>query len=318
MQDVLLRLDKAYQAFFKRIAKYPKPKRAHKYSSFTYPQSGWKINVKNGKLKLSMIGGIGIELHREMVGIPKRCTIIRDVDQWYCCITTATDDEEQQEAAKSSSTPPIGIDMNLGFNWLTLSTGEKIQTNTLNFKAQEQTIKQLQRSLSRKRKGSHNRYKARIALAKAWRTVRRQRDDFCHKTSKHLADRFGTVVFENLNIDNMVRNHSLAKAIMGATWYKLRQYTAYKVERRGGRVILINPSGTSQKCSRCGNVVKKDLSVRIHECKCGLVLDRDHNAALNILKLGQELAHAETEPLLIRKISKFQSRKQEAHELIRG
>jgi putative transposase len=133
-----------------------------------------------------------------------------------------------------------------------------------------------------------------------------------------LADRFGIVVFENLNIDNMVRNHSLAKAIMGATWYKLRQYTAYKVERRGGRVILINPSGTSQKCSRCGNVVKKDLSVRIHECKCGLVLDRDHNAALNILKLGQELAHAETEPLLIRKISKFQSRKQEAHELIRG
>jgi putative transposase len=184
----------------------------------------------------------------------------------------------------------------------------------------------LQRSLSRKKKkGSKNREKARIQLAKAWRKVRRQREDFCQKISRILADKYSFIVFEKLNINNMVKNHSLAKAIMDATWYKLRQYTAYKVERRsgGGQCIIVNPNGTSQKCSKCGkDVKKKDLSVRVHECpNCGLVLDRDHNAAINILKLGLEQAHAETEPLRIRqrRISKFQSRKQEAHrEFIHG
>jgi putative transposase len=121
----------------------------------------------------------------------------------------------------------------------------------------------------------------------------------------------------------MVKNHNLAKAVMDATWYKLRQYTAYKVERRGGQLIVVNPSGTPQKCSKCGkDVKKKDLSVRVHECPyCGLVLDRDHNAAINILKLGLEQAHAEKQPLLVRhqRISKFASVKQEAHrEFIHG
>jgi transposase len=115
-------------------------------------------------------------------------------------------------------------------------------------------------------------------------------------------------VFEKLNINNMVKNHNLAQAIMDATWGKLRQYTAYKVERRSGQVILVNPSGTSQKCSRCGVVAeeKLGLDVRTFEChSCGLVIDRDLNAAINILKLGLEQTRAEAAPLLIRRISKF-------------
>jgi putative transposase len=146
-----------------------------------------------------------------------------------------------------------------------------------------------------------------------------------HKTSRTIADEGYTLVaFEKLNIKNMVKNHHLAQAITDVTWGKLRQYTAYKVERRGGRVITVNPCGTSQKCSRCGVVAeeKLDLSVRTFEChSCGLVIDRDLNAAKNIEKLGLEQTHAETEPLLVRqkrRISKFQSRKQEAYEFIRG
>jgi putative transposase len=123
-----------------------------------------------------------------------------------------------------------------------------------------------------------------------------------------------------LNINNVVKNHNPASAIMDATWGKLRQMTAYKVEGRGGRVIVVNPNGTLQKCSGCGVVAetKLDLSIRIFEChSCALVIDRDHNAAMNILKLGLERAHAETEPLLVQRqrISKFQSRKQEARAL---
>jgi putative transposase len=254
----------------------------------------------------------------------------RDVDQWYCCITAADDDEEKSQREPTTTTienaNAIGVDVGLLNNWLTLSTGEKIHPNEqLDFKSQEKHIKELQRSLSRKKKkkGSYNREKSRIALAKAWRKVRRQREDYCHKISKKLADEYTFIVFEKLNVANMVKNHKLAKAIMDATWGKLRQYAAYKVEERrsgGGQCIIVNPSGTSQKCSKCGkDVKKKDLSVRVHECpNCGLVLNRDQNAAINILKRGQELAHAETEPLLVKQISKFQSMKQEAQEFIRG
>ncbi|HXG06875.1 MAG TPA: transposase [Nitrososphaera sp.] len=326
----LAKTHKAYQEFFKKLARYPNFKRKSKYNSFTYPQhnNGWKIrDNKQLVLLLSCIGAIGLKMHRTPVGTLKTCTIVRDVDQWYCCITT--DDGVDASAARSFNTAskPVGVDVGL-INWLTLSDGNKIQ-NTLDFEAQAKKIKQLQRNLARKQKCSRNREKARIQLAKAWRQIRRCRDDFVHKTSKVLADEGYTLaVFEKLNIKNMVKNHHLAQAIMDATWGKLREYTAYKVERRGGgRVIVVNPSGTSQKCSGCGVVKAKkeklDLSERIFEChNCGLVIDRDLNAAKNIEKLGLEQTLAETEPLLIRqrqRMSKFQSRKQEeAHALRRG
>ncbi|HXG07298.1 MAG TPA: transposase [Nitrososphaera sp.] len=327
LQDVLLRLDKAYQAFFKKLVKYPKFKKKGKYNSFTYPQygNGWKIR-DNNKLVLSCIGAIKLKMHRIPVGTLKTCTIVRDVDQWYCCITVVDDGVDDVSAAKpntDTSSKSVGVDVGL-INWLTLSDGKVIQ-NPLDFEAQAKKIRQLQHNLSRKQKGSKNREKARIALAKAWRQVRRCRDDFVHKTSKMLADEgYTLVVFEKLNIKNMVKNHHLAQAIMDVTWGKLRQYAAYKVERCGGRVITVNPSGTSQKCSRCGveeaKEKKLDLSVRIFVChSCGLVIDRDLNAAKNIEKLGLEQALAEKQPLPIRqRISKFASRKQEAHEFIRG
>jgi putative transposase len=318
LQDVLLRLDKAYQAFFKKIMKYPKFKRREKYNSFTYPQYGG-FCIKNNRLVLSCIGAIRFKMHRIPVGTLKTCTVIRDVNQWYCCITT--DDEVCSTVVKYNANKPVGIDVGL-LNWMTLSDGRVIQNNTLDIDAYANNIRRLQRNLARKQKGSKNREKARLALAKAWRQMRRCRDDFVHKTSRRLADEgYTLIVFEKLNITNMVKNHNLAKAIMDATWAKLRTLTAYKVERNGGRVVVVSPNGTSQKCSQCGRVVKKDLSIRTHECtSCGLVIDRDLNAALNILQLGLEQAHAEAEPLLVqrRRISKFQSRKQEAHEFIRG
>ena len=207
-------------------------------------------------------------------------------------------------------------------NWLTLSDG-KVKQNRINIEGQARKIKELQRNLSRKQKASKNREKATVAVTKAWRQVRRSRDDFVHKASKDLAEEgYTLIVFEKLNIAYMVKNHHLAKAIMGATWGKLRIHTGYKVERRGGQVIVVNANGTSQKCSRCGVEAKEhlDLFVRVYECHaCGLVIDRDLNAAKNILKLGLEQAHAEKQPILVRqRISKFASRKQEADVLGRG
>ncbi len=159
-----------------------------------------------------------------------------------------------------------------------------------------------------------------MLLAKTWRRLRRQRDDTAHKISKFLADTYSTIVFEELKIPNMVKNHHLASAIMDSAWGKLRTLTAYKAERPGGRVILVDPSGTSQECSGCGNVERLELSERRFGCSaCGLILDRDVNAARNVLKRGLERARAEEQPLLVqrRRISKFAPVKQEASEFIR-
>jgi len=313
LQDVVLRLDKAYQAYYARLHRRPKFKRWGRYNSFTYPQLGG-FKLLGQRLKLSMVGAVKIKMHRRVEGTPKQCSIIRDVDQWYACITT----DSELEPTHSGMEPSVGVDVGVQ-TLATLSDG-KTFPNSKNLSRSVEKIKTLQRSLSRKEKGSKNRLKTKTALAKAWRKVRRQRDDVAHKVSHRLAEDYGIIVFEDLKIGNMVKNHSLASAILDATWGKLRWLTAYKAERRGGRVVLVEPSETSQVCSGCGETVPKNLSIRTHICpRCDLVLDRDLNAARNILKRGLERARAEMEPLLVQgiRISKFR-RGSEKPTLLRG
>jgi len=297
-------LDKAFQAFFAGIARYPKFRRKGTCKSFTYPQYGG-FRIDGNRIKLSKLGRIRIRQHRPIEGAPKTCTIHKDIDQWYVCISTETPEIKRSPA---SSGRWVGLDLGLT-NIVTLSDGERIPNPKFLAKSLAK-LRLLQQAMTKKKSGSRNREKAKIRLEKAWRTVRRQRDDFAHKVSHRLTMENEVVVFEDLGIRSMVKTHSLASAIMDSTWRKLRLLTAYKAERRGGRVILVNPSGTSQKCSRCGvmNPKMKDLSRRVFECDgCGLVLDRDVNAARNILQAGRELAHAEAQPLLVqrRRISKF-------------
>jgi len=230
----------------------------------------------------------------------KTCTIIRDINRWYACFSSEKDNTKPPLNAKL----PVGIDLGIT-SVAALSDGVILSAPKL-LKESETEIKARQRFLSRKQRGSKNREKAKVALQKAWRNLRNRRDDFAHKTSRYFADNYGTIVFEDLKIPNMVKNHYLASAILDACWGKTRRLTAYKAERRGGRVILVEPRGTSQECSGCGKVVKKPLSVRTHSCPfCGLELDRDVNAAKNILARGLEQAHVETEPLPVIRIGKF-------------
>lgn len=311
LQDVVLRLDKAYRAFFAGLSRYPTFRRSGRYNSFTYPQSGFK--PEGDCIRLSMIGKVRVRLHRKVVGAIKRVTVIKDIDQWFVALLVDGTTTEKQ-----SGDGTIGVDMGIS-NIIALSDGTMID-NPYFLNRSVERITSLQRQLSHKKRGSSNRVKARLSLAKAWRKVRRQRDDFAHKLSDGLTKENQVIVFEDLKIGNMVKNHSLASAIMDAAWGKLRQFTAYKAERRGGRVILVNPCGTSQKCSGCGETVPKDLSTRTHRCpRCGLVIDRDVNAARNILKAGLEQARVEERPLLVRRrrISKFAPMKQEACELTR-
>src|SRR5712692_260052 len=302
LQDVVLRLDKAYQKFFAGLSRYPRFRRRGRYNSFTYPQSGFRLE-DDKVIRLSTIGRVRVTLHRKVTGAIKRATIIRDIDQWFVAMLV---EEDHSEVKSSSGDGEVGVDTGIS-NLVALSDGTLIE-NPRFLNGSLERIKSLQRRLSHKKKGSSNRERAKLSLAKAWRKTRRQRDDFAHKLSDKLTKENRVIVFEDLKIQNIVKNHSLASAITDAAWGKLRRLTAYKAERRGGRAILVNPSGTSQKCSGCGEAVPKELSERVHDCpRCGLIMDRDVNAARNILKAGLEQAPVEAEPLLVqrRRISKF-------------
>jgi putative transposase len=299
LQDVTFRLGKAFGAFFAGLRKFPKFKRKGRFNSFTYPQYGG-FKIVDERLHLSMIGKVRMVLHRETEGRLKTCTIVRDIDQWYACIASEKEDAESPMNDK----PSVGIDLGLTAV-AALSDGTIFRAPKL-LKRSEGATKTLQRSLSRKKKGSKNREKVKVALEKSWRRLRNRRNDLAHKASRFFAHNYSTIVFEDLKIPNMVKNHHLASAILDACWGKTRRLTAYKAERRGGRVILVEPRGTSQECSRCGRMVEKALLERTHSCPhCGLELDRDVNAARNILARGLEQARVEAEPLPVIRIGKF-------------
>lgn len=283
LQDMLKRVDKAFQNFFRRVkqgeekAGYPRFKGYNRYDSFTYPQSGFNLN--ENKLRLSKIGTIKVRLHRKIKGTIKTCTIKRELNNWYVCFAC-----EVEKAPLPKTNKTIGIDVGLE-KFASLSNGEFIE-NPKYLRKSEARLKHEQRSLSRKKKGSNSRKKQREKVAKLHRKIRNQRNDFLHKESKKLAENYDLIVFEDLRIKNMVKNHHLAKSISDASWGKFMEYTTYKAENAGKVVKFVNPRNTSQICSKCGIMVKKSLSVRVHKCTCGLILDRDTNAAINILRLG--------------------------------
>ena len=294
LQDVLKRLDKAFDAFFRRIregqkAGYPRFRSRSRYDSFTFSQSGFSI--EKSKLRLSKIGRVKIKLHRPIEGKVKTLTITRSsTGKWFACFTA-----EVQHESLPDSQNAVGIDMGLK-SFAMLSTGEAI-ANPKFFRVEEKRLVKAQRKLSAATKGSLERRKRRKITARIHERIANKRRDFAHQESRKLVDRFGIIVFENLNIRGMLKNHCLAKSIADAAWNQLAQFTTYKAEEAGRCVRQVNPRNTSQACSGCGEVVKKDLRIRIHKCSgCGLTLDRDYNAARNILALGlQSIGQQTTE-----------------------
>ncbi|MFZ2603717.1 MAG: transposase, partial [Candidatus Omnitrophota bacterium] len=171
--------------------------------------------------------------------------------------------------------------------------------------------------LSSKKLGSRNRAKQRIEVAKLYRKIREQRADFNHKLSRQLVNDYDLIVFEKLQITNMLGNHRLAKSISDASWSQLQNFTAYKAENAGKRVEFVAPQGTTKECSRCGNSMQLSLKDRVFNCACcGLVLDRDQNAAINILsrsRIRQELPDVKP----VGEFSRENSMNQEATVLVR-
>lgn len=289
LQDVLKRIDLAYQSFFRRIktrgekAGYPRFHGEERYDSFTYPQSGFRI-TNNNRIELSKIGCVKVKFHRQIPADAqiKTCTIKREGRQWYVIFACVLPDVGIQKQIVSSA---IGIDLGIK-NFAVLSNGAEI-SNPKYLKHSEEKIKALQ---SKYCKGKSRKIKKQ--LGNLHRKIARQRSDFQHKLSYSLVHGFDLIAYEDLKIKSMIKDnkYNLQKHIYDACWGKFIDMLVYKAANAGKYCIAVNPKGTTQRCSNCDTVVPKTLDVRLHKCTvCGFEADRDYNAALNIHKLGINL-----------------------------
>ncbi len=306
-QDVLKRLDKAFAAFFRRLKNsetpgYPRFKSGDRYDSFTYPQDGYEIIGKC--VRLSKIGHIKIKLHRKIEGKIKTCTIKREGEQWFA--TFSTEYEFDSSMTFHPSEEAVGVDLGVK-SFAVLSTGASLE-NPRYYRHAEGQLQAAHQKLHRRKNGSHRRSRAKKELSRLYRKVSNRRRDFLHKQSRTVVKTYGTLVFEDLSISNMtarskpkqnetgkyVANGAAAKgglnkSILDAGWGQFVTLCRYKAEEAGSQVVTVPPKDTSQECSGCGRIVPKDLSERWHSCPhCETELDRDHNAALNILQRYQE------------------------------
>jgi len=287
LQDVIERLDRAYKAFFKRAkngkAGFPRFKGKDRYDSFTLKQTGWKLDGKY--LSIRNIGRFKLRLSRPIEGDIKTITIRRETTgKWYVCFSC----NNVPTKILTESDKVVGIDVGIK-SFLVDSEGNKVD-NPAYFRQSEGLLRRRQRKLCRRVKGSQGRRKARVLVAKSHEKVKNQRNDFLHKVANQYIAQYGVIFIEDLNVKGMVRNHHLSKSIADSSWGKFFELLNWKAEEAAREVIRIprfEPS--SKKCSECGAINQElKLSDRQWVCKfCGVLHDRDYNAAKNICAVGQ-------------------------------
>ncbi|MHA2303024.1 MAG: RNA-guided endonuclease InsQ/TnpB family protein [Candidatus Thorarchaeota archaeon] len=275
-----------------RKAGFPRFKSIDRMKSFTYPQFGFKLDEK---LHLSGIGDIAIKKHRDLEGIIKTLTIKKSPGgRWYAIFTS----EVEIKPPKRKEQREVGID--LGIEHFAHLSDNSIIENPRHLKKAEEGLKNRHKSLSKKKKGSGNRRKARLRLGHAFERLTDARRDFLHKLSRKLVEKYSLLALENLNVADMARGFNrvrrnehgtqgtsvpcrLAKHVLDCGWAEFLSMLTYKAEGAGCEVMLVDAAHTTQECSNCGKIHKKTLSERWHDCPCGASMHRDLNAAINIL-----------------------------------
>jgi len=285
LQNVAVRVDLAFKAFFRRrIAGekpgYPRFRGRDRYDSFTFPQSGFSI-THDGRVVLSKIGSVKMVYHRPIKGKVKTCTLRRSsTGKWYVSFSVECEPEPLPETPTQ-----VGIDVGLK-TFATLSNEEEIG-NPRFFRKEEKALARVQRKHSKLTKGTPERRKHRKVVARVHERIAFRRDNFTHQNSRQIVDRFGVIAVEDLQVNRMTHNHCLAKSIADASWSAFFGQLSNKAEEAGRQFVKVNPAYTSQTCSQCGHRQKMPLDIRIFDCPCCHVqLDRDLNASLNILRLG--------------------------------
>jgi putative transposase len=286
LQDVLRRVDRAFVNFFEKRASFPRFKDKLRHRSITLPQSDALRNF--GQIGLIYIPKIGqIKLNAHQWFDPSEVKIINIKYQggkWFANLTVET----VCAPPVSERERIVGIDM--GLNHLAFTSDGIPYENPRFIEKSEKSLKKAQRRLSKKRKGSQNRKKAKRQLQQKHDRITNQRKDYLHKLSYELVSKYDVICIEDLEVKKMMKNHRLAKSIANVSWHRLSNYLSYKCKRYGKIFIQVDPKYTSQRCSSCGKTVKKTLSERVHECSfCPIVLNRDHNAAINIREAGMQM-----------------------------
>jgi putative transposase len=288
LQDVIERLDKAYKNFFRRVKKgedkvgFPRFKSKGRYDSFTLKDTGWILN-KN-YLIIEKIGKFKLRLSRPIEGNIKTITVNKEsTGKWYVCFNCDNVPEKKLPESDES----IGLDVGIK-SYLTDSEGNKVENPKFLKKALSK-LRRKQRKLSRAERGSNRRKNTKIQVAKCHEEVRNQRGDFLHKLANDYIKNYDTIYVENLQIENMVKNHKLARDIDDCSWSKFFGLLSYKAVETGRKLVKVNPRYTSMKCSNCGEINHElKLSDRKWVCiSCGALHDRDYNAAKNIKRVGQ-------------------------------
>ena len=293
LQDAIRRLDKAYKAFFRRVQTgdapgFPRFKGEGRYRSMTFSHLAKRLirNVrrKYARVVVPKVGHLKIRYHRPLPdGKIKNLTIIRRASGWYVTICV-----EVPDPVKAPIETTLGVDVGLN-SFVVDSDGERI-ANPCHYRKSEKQLGKCQRVLSRRKKGSKRRAKQREIVARIHERIANQRKDFQFKAAHRIVERCDEVAVEDLQIKNMLKNHYLAKSISDAGWGNFRLKLQSKAANAGKQFTEVKPHHTSQKCSGCNEIVPKELSDRVHDCPhCGLILDRDHNAAINIKKAAVAL-----------------------------
>lgn|ERR1700690_550387 len=283
-QATLRRLNTSYQNFFRRCKQgsrstgFPRFKGRDHFDSVTFPTYGDGIRLKDNRLRVQHVGTIRTKVHRAVEGTVKTASIKREADKWFVVLSCDLGDV----FVSPSTFPAGGIDVGLEA-FLTTSDGQRIE-NPRYLKAEIPQLRRLQRATSRKKRGGRNRRKASRRVRVLHARIRNLRHEHHHQTALFLIRLYGLIGVEGLRVTNMLKNHSLARAISDAGWSGFVNVLRCKAEKAGAEVVAVNPAWTSQECSGCGVVVAKELAQRWHACPhCGLFKHRDENAARNIL-----------------------------------
>jgi len=296
LQNVAVRVDLAFRAFLRRVKGnkgkagetpgYPRLKGKGQYDSITYPQSGFKVGTSS--VWLSLFGRpvqVKARIHRPVDCDVKICTVRRYGRKWFVCLSCEYGPEPLPKSEEA-----IGLDAGLN-SFLALSNGEFVDSPRF-FRREEKALAKAGRKQAKTKKRSEERRKANKVVPRIHERVRNRRHDFVHQTARRIVNRFGVIAAEKLNVKGMVKNHCLAKSISDAAWSMFRTVLTQKAESAAREVTAVDPAYTSQDCHACGYRAKKKLSERWHFCpNCSASLDRDTNAAMNILNLATGTSH---------------------------